>query len=586
MSAAGRTARALLLALALCCAAPAAAQAHAQLEGTAPQRGAILRRAPAQVAFRFDEPVEGDFGAVRVYDRTGGRVDEGDAFHPAGAAKALGVHLKPGVPQGTYTATYRVVSQDGHIVSGGFAFSIGRATGSGLTVAQLTAAGGSGAVTDAAFGIARGVQYTAIAVALGALAFLLLVWRAVLRDAGGAPLAATATPAFVRALRRLVLAAALAGLASAAAAIVLEGAQAAGISGFSALDAHVVRETLGTRFGTVWGVGALAWLALGALASWALRAPGGRDAASPLPTPARLVVLAPPAVFLLLLPALGGHASSQSPSVLLVPANVLHVAAVSVWAGGIAALLAAVPSATRTLEPPGRSRLLAALLVRFSPLALAAVATILATGLVQSYVYVRTPAHLLDTPFGRAVLIKFLLLLALIGLGAYQRRTSLPRLRRLAAEGAPPGRTGVLLRRALRGEAALILVVLGVTGALTAYPPSTVQAGGPFNVTTTVGPAQLQMTVDPAQTGANQIHVYLLNPRDGSQFRRAQQVTVSETERDHAIGPLEQDAQIAGPGHYVVPDALLAVKGTWTVLVKVRVSAFDEYVAHVQVPIR
>ena len=39
---------------------------------------------PTAVIFRFDEPVEGNFGAVRVYDAEGSRVDEGDAFHPGG----------------------------------------------------------------------------------------------------------------------------------------------------------------------------------------------------------------------------------------------------------------------------------------------------------------------------------------------------------------------------------------------------------------------------------------------------------------------------------------------------------------------
>jgi copper transport protein len=577
-----RSARTLLLVVLALGVLPASASAHAQLEGSSPQRGAVVRTAPDQVVFRFDEPVEGTFRAVRVFDRAGKRVDAGDAFHPGGVGKALAVHLRNGVAPGSYTATYRVVSADGHIVSGGFVFSVGHATGSGLTVAQLTAAGGSGAVSDTVFGLARGVQFAAIAVGLGALAFLLLVWRAALCEPATAALAGTASRAFVRATRRLVLVAAAAGVVSAATAVVMEGAQAAGIGGYDALRVRIVRETLHTRFGTMWGIAALAWLALGALAAWTLRT-RDRDTA---PTATTLAPLAAPAAFLLVLPALGGHAASQSPSGLLVPMNVAHVTGMCVWVGGIATLLAALPAATRQLDPPDRGRLLAGVLARFSPLALGSVAVILATGLVQSYVYVRTPAHLLDTAFGRAVLIKFVLLLALLALGAWQRRSSLPRLQRIAAEGALPGRAGLLLRRALRAEAALMLVVLGVTAALSAYPPSTAAATGPFNTTTTVGPAQLQLTVDPALVGSNEIHLYLLNPRDGSQFTRAKGVTVSASEQERAIGPLHLHAHQAGPGHYVVPDALVGVAGTWRLLVGVRVSAFDEYTTTVQVPIR
>jgi copper transport protein len=340
---------------------PAVASAHAQLEATSPQRGAVLRAVPGQVVFRFDEPVEGSFGAVRVFDRAGRRVDAGDAFHPGGVGKALGVHLRGGIAQGSYTATYRVVSADGHIVSGGFVFSVGRASGSRLTVAQLTASGGGGAVGDAVFGLARGLQYTAIALALGALAFLLLVWRGVLREPAATTPAGTSSGAFVRRTRRLVLVAAGVGAVSAAAAVVMEGAQAAGIGGFDVLRVSIVRETLHTRFGTMWGLAVLAWLALGALAAWSLRA---RER-EPLPAAGAFAALVVPAGFLLVLPALGGHAGSQSPSGMLVPTNVAHVAGMCAWVGGIATLLLALPAATRQLDPPDRGRLLAAVLARF-----------------------------------------------------------------------------------------------------------------------------------------------------------------------------------------------------------------------------
>ena len=55
---------------ALCC-APSAAFAHAELEVTSPARDATVHTQPAVVSFRFNESVEGNFGAVRVFDRAG-----------------------------------------------------------------------------------------------------------------------------------------------------------------------------------------------------------------------------------------------------------------------------------------------------------------------------------------------------------------------------------------------------------------------------------------------------------------------------------------------------------------------------------
>lgn len=64
---------------------PGAALGHATLEGSSPPRDAVVERQPEAVTFRFSEPVEGNFGAVRVYDADGARV-EGEAFHPGAGA--------------------------------------------------------------------------------------------------------------------------------------------------------------------------------------------------------------------------------------------------------------------------------------------------------------------------------------------------------------------------------------------------------------------------------------------------------------------------------------------------------------------
>ena len=92
------------------------------------------------------------------------------------------MHLKRGVPKGSYTATYRVISADSHPVAGGLVFSYGRASPTGASVSQLLSQQGtSGQVTDIAFGAAKAAQYGAIAAAVGAVFFLLVIY---LRCAG------------------------------------------------------------------------------------------------------------------------------------------------------------------------------------------------------------------------------------------------------------------------------------------------------------------------------------------------------------------------------------------------------------------
>jgi len=569
-------AAALLLLLLL----PAVASAHAQLERTSPGRDALVATEPALVSFTFSEAVTGSAGAVRVFDARGERVDQGDAQHPGDRPEVIGVPLKPGLDDGTYTATYRVVSADGHIVSGGFSFSIGTRGGpAGATVGDLLEGQRTGAVTEDAFVVVRAVQFGAIAVGAGVLLFLLLIWLPAL---GG--LAAAAAPAGLDAaasaglarIRRLLVVAAVAGCVSALLGVALEAATAAGVSFWDALDGTILGDVLDTRFGTFWTIAAGLWLVAGLLALPLLRP--GRTGLLP--------VLAIPVLPLVALPALAGHSSVQDPVWLLLPANVLHVAAMAAWVGGLVALLVAVPAATRRLEPADRTRLLAASLVRFSPLAFVSVAVILATGVAQSLVEIDAWSQLLDTAFGRAVAIKFLLLLVLIGLGAVNQRRTVPRLRALAADGSTPGEAGVVLRRTLRVEVLLVVVVLAVTGALAGYPPAKTASNGPVSVTTAIGPEQLQLTVDPAKVGANELHLYLLDPKTGAQFDATKELTLTASLPAKGIGPLPLRAEKAGPGHYVVPSAVLGAPGTWRIDVVARISDFDEYAKTVQVPVR
>lgn len=579
-----RRAPALLLAVFLAVlAAPAAALAHAQLEGTVPERGAVVKREPPAVIFRFDQPVEGNFGAVRVYDASGSRVDEGDAFHPNGEGPRIGVHLKPGLPDGSYTATYRVVSADGHIVSSGFVFSIGKAgKAPKQTVAELTKGSGSGQVTETAFGLARGLQYAAMALAVGGLAFLLLAWLPGLGAVGdGSEQWRRAGRAFSRRLRGALLVAAALGAISAAAGVALEGAEAAGVSGFEALKETIVRETLETNFGTVWGLTTLAWIAFAALVIVLFK---GRSAERS--GPVRSLLLGAPLAFVVLEPALAGHGSTQSPVALNFPVNVVHVAAMAVWLGGLAALLLLAPRGTRELEPGERGRLLAAVLSRFSQVALVAVIAILLTGLIQAYVYVRHLDALTETGYGRAVLIKLVLLVAiLIPLGAYNRRRSVPRLNRIAAGGESPGRAGLLLRRALRAEVALLVVVLGVTAALASYAPPVTAQSGPFSTEAQFGPIQLEMSVEPAQVGANTIHLYLFDAKSGAPYAKVKQLKATAALPEKSISlPLEP--QLAGPGHYTMPSAFFNSSGEWQIELSVRVSSFTEYTETIEVPIR
>ncbi len=589
---------ALLSALVALLAHAAPALAHAQLLGTSPLAGATVAHQPPEVIFKFNQNVGGTLGAVRVYDAAGDEVDNLNVGHPEGRQHWMGVGLKPALPAGTYTATYRVISADTHIVYGGLVFNIGHAGAAPrVTVAGLIGRNESGEVTQVSFGVVRFLDYVSLALFIGGLAFAWLAWGRALASAGEEQRWRRAASAGAGRLGLLLAVAVAVGLVASVLGVMLQGASAAGISLWSSLKAAVLENTLESRFGEVWAARAGVWLLIGAILL-AVRAlgvvvvprlgaaaePGGRASLRRPPAPV-IVLLVLACAYLAITPALAGHASVEGPRGVFFPADALHVLGASVWVGGIACLLLGMPAATRQLDGGERTELLLASLARFSPIALASAVAIGITGLVQAYIDVRSLDALVNTTYGLLVLCKSVLFGGLVALGWVNRRRLIPALRRLAAAATSPGEAGVLARRSLRSEIVLMACVLGVTAALVSYAPPVDVAAGPFSTNTKLGAAELEMTVEPARVGPNTVHLYLIDARTGAPFTATKELTASAKLPAKDIGPLPLKATLAGPGHYILNSAVLSPGGDWQITVVDRVSEFESSSRVVKVPV-
>ena len=98
-----------------------AAQAHSPLIGLTPSDGAVLSAAPEAIEMRFR-------GAARlirfqlVNDGDGAKIGLGES-HLMVESDEHRIILPP-LPAGDFTASWRALSEDGHVIKGGFSFSV------------------------------------------------------------------------------------------------------------------------------------------------------------------------------------------------------------------------------------------------------------------------------------------------------------------------------------------------------------------------------------------------------------------------------------------------------------------------------
>lgn len=107
------------------------ALAHTRLRGSEPTDGARLPTAPERVSLQFNEMMEADFATMTVTGPDGGPWHTGEV---TADGTTVSIALRPLGPAGRYEIGYRVVSDDGHPVTGSVAFVL-TAEGPGVPVA-------------------------------------------------------------------------------------------------------------------------------------------------------------------------------------------------------------------------------------------------------------------------------------------------------------------------------------------------------------------------------------------------------------------------------------------------------------------
>jgi copper transport protein len=518
--------------------------AHAAVVATYPADGSVLASPPAEVTVTFDEPVVMTPSSLAVYTPNGNRADTGTTT--LGAPYEIQVSLLGGLGNGTYTATWHVVSDDTHPVSGAFTFSVGAP--SATSVPALSVSGDW--LVSAAFTVARWLEYGCFALLCGSVAFLIACWPDGARRRGVA---------------RLVTLSWAGLLVSTLLGLLLQGPYAANAGLGSLLDPSLLRSTLNSRLGTASQARELMAFLAGVAASLLLpRLPSLRRRGLVVAGIGWAVLSTSVAASW----AVYDHASTGVQAASGLPVAIVHLDAMALWIGGLAVL------AGFALRRPGEPGVAAAV-PRFSAMALACVTAIVASGAYQTWREVGEWGALTGTPYGRLVLAKMAGLVALIALGYLARRV----IRRARPE-LDWTRAMLRLRLSVAAELLVAAAILALSALLVntatgreAYAP-TVTASQPFDTGAPGGTGVAHVFVGPARLGPNTVEVYLTAVRGSSIAPAA--VTADLFFPARHIGPVPVTLTRTGTGQYRALNVVFAFTGQWTLRITVRGDAFDE----------
>ncbi len=241
--------------------------------------------------------------------------------------------------------------------------------------------------------------------------------------------------------------------------------------------------------------------------------------------------------------SLAGHAAGGGFPVVGVVADTAHLLAAATWIGVLATGLMLGP--TEDLRG-------------ISPVAIAAVAMIVVSGIVQTLRDAGSVAALATTIYGREIDLKIVLMLAALGVALTARRAL--------------ARSRFAIGRLLKLELCLLTAVIAVTAVLVESPLPREAAPAPITASFAVRDVTVHASASATGERSWEFHV---GGTAGGAAHALDGVEVSVRESARNVGPLPVPMSRAPDGSFDGATTL-PFAGTWSALIAARVGDFDE----------
>lgn len=271
-----------------------------------------------------------------------------------------------------------------------------------------------------------------------------------------------------------------------------------------------------------------------------------------------------------------GHTRATDRRWAMVVSDIVHLAAGSIWLGGIVALVVAFRSSSDTTT-------LAAAVRRFSDTALFAVGVVAVTGVAMAWIILPTAGELTSTGYGLALIVKVALVLVVVALGAYNRFRLVPAVD--AREQSPDTADRVItarrwLGRVVTAELVVLVAAVGVTAVMVTRSPLSSAAAASGEATevqqltvplSDTGTADV--TITPGRVGFNVVDI-VLRDLGGRIVNPYEAPAVEFALPALDVGPLQPEVLPLGIGRYQATTDL-GFAGTWDLSIRVRLDEFE-----------
>lgn len=538
---------------------------HASLVDSTPAPFSSVQATPREVVVHFSEPIEISYSRMTILDAAGSHVDMGDPHHVEGDTATLAVSMQPGMPEGVYTVTTRVLSAvDGHVTDSAFTFGIGVAPGG---------EGPSGApsrILQTTESASRFPGMVGQVIVVGAAFGSLWLWRPLERVPWLASALAAQRHAIDRNMVKLVIIGTGLVTGSNIAMIVVQ-----------AIDIGAgIPEAIATKFGNVWMTRMIESSILMIIAFFVLRRMSKTKAS---PSRAEMLAILVMGIAVLVTSSLIAHgaATGETAAILL---DFFHNAAASIWIGGLVLMgFVAVPKILAMADERTKATAVSILIPRFSTIIVTVLGLSLITGPLLLFMIESDLSLTLASMYGMILLIKLALAGVMVAMGAYsqfvvQKKAVLATTAGSSVQSAGYARFAKSLKaEAGVGIALLLMVSLMANSALpdgqfpqynrqdqqSAFADRPVPTTYEQTMYTSAGKAKL--SIDPFIVGQNKFTLAFFNT-DGSPADISS-ATIKLTQVERGIGPISIDTTRQQDGTFLA-NAAFSLPGRWSIQVE------------------